>query len=303
MATAVVDAIDATLEELLLRRVTRLGQGPASSVIGFRPPEWNWASGLGSALALNVYLVDLRENRRLRSNERSPRSVNGSVVDDLAPMRVDRHYLISAWSADTDASERARAEHELLWDVVAVFANTPVLVPRAVFAPGGLPMGFPSQLEEEALPVTVVPPEGFPKLAEFWGTMPGPTHPWKPVVHLIVTVPVYLDALVVGAEVTTVTTEYSVNGDPNGAEALVQIGGVVRDPNANPVEVANAWVELTDSGGGRRGTTRTNTRGEFVFADVPPGSYTLVARALGRQSLTQSIVVPSPTGRYDLAFP
>src|SRR4051794_37207636 len=120
---AVVDAIDATLEELLLRRVRRLGAGPASSLIGFRPPESNWVGSLGSALALNVYLVDLRENRRLRSNERSPTSVNGSVVDELAPMRVDRHYLISAWSADEDASERARAEHELLWDVVAVFAN------------------------------------------------------------------------------------------------------------------------------------------------------------------------------------
>jgi uncharacterized protein DUF4255/carboxypeptidase family protein len=297
-----VDAIDATLEQLLLRRVTRLGQGPASALISFRPPESNWAQNLGSALALNVYLVDLRENRRLRSNERSPRAVNGGVVDELVPMRVDRHYLISAWSADGDLSERARAEHELLWDVVAVFANTPVLVPRFVFRPGGLPFGFPLQLEDEALPVTVVPPEGFPKLAEFWGTMPGAAHPWKPVVHLILTVPVFLDALPAGAEVTTVTTEYSVNGDPSGTETLVQIGGVVRDSRTNPVEVANAWVELVDSGGSRRGTTRTNTRGEFLFADVSPGSYTLHARALGRQSLTRPIVVPSPTGRYDLAF-
>jgi hypothetical protein len=302
MNGSVVDAIDATLQELLLRRVTRLGQGATSALISFRPPESNWAQNLGLALALNVYLVDLRENRRLRSNGRSQRSVNGSVMDELAPMRVDRHYLISAWSADTDASERARAEHELLWDVVAVFANTPVLVPRSVFRPGGLPSGFPSQLESEALPVTVVPPEGFPKLAEFWGTMPGATHPWKPVVHLILTVPVFLDALLAGSEVTTVTTDYSVIGDPSSAETLVQIGGVVRDSKANPVEVANAWVELVDSGGSRRGTTRTNTRGEFVFADVPPGSYTLRTRALGRQSLTKSIVVPSPTGRYDLAF-
>jgi hypothetical protein len=302
MADPVVDAIDATLEELLLRRVKRLGQGAASALVTFRPPEWNWAQSLGSALALSVYLVELRENRRLRSNERSPRSVNGSVVDQLAPMRVDRHYLISAWSADTDPSERARAEHALLWDVVAVFANTPVLVPRSVFPPGGLPTGFPRPLEEEALPVTVVPPEGFPKLAEFWGTMPGGTHPWKPVVHVIVTAPVFLDALAAGAEVTTLTTEYSINGDPDSAEALIQIGGVVRDRNANPVEVANAWVELVDSGGKRRGTTRTNTRGEFVFADVSPGSYTLRTRALGRQSRTKSIVVPSPTGRYDIAF-
>lgn len=303
MAGQIADAVDATLEELLLRRVKRLGPGASSAQVGFQPPESTWAANAGTALAVNVYLVDLRENRRLRSNERSPRPVNGTVVDELAPMRVDRHYLISAWSSDTHLSERARTEHELLWDVVAVFANTPVLIPRLVYAPGGLPTHFPRALADEAMPVTVVPPDGFPKLAEFWGTMPGATHPWKPVVHLIVTAPVFLHGTVAGAEVTTVTTEYSVNGDAGSAEALVQIGGVVLDRKSNPIEVANAWVELVDSGGRRRGTTRTNKRGEFVFADVPPGSYKLRTRALGRQSLTKPIVVPSPTGRYDLAFP
>jgi hypothetical protein len=300
MAAQILDAVDATLEELLIRRVTRLGPGAVSSQIGFQPPASNWSS-TGSPLALNVYLVDLREDRRLRSNDRSPRSVNGSVVQELAPMRLDRHYLISAWSQDTDLSERARTEHELLSEVVAVLANTPVLIPRSVYPPGALPSGFPAQLADESLPVTVAPHDGFPKLAEFWGTMAGGTHPWKPVVYLIVTVPVFLDAVFAGAEVTTVGTEYRLNG---GAEILVQIGGVLRDRNANPVEVGRAWVELSDPAGARVGTTRTNMRGEFTFADLSPGSYHLEARAPGHQKAAEvDVTVPSASGRYDLEFP
>jgi Pvc16 N-terminal domain/Carboxypeptidase regulatory-like domain len=298
-----VDAIDSTLEQLLLRRVTRLGPGAVSSQIGFQPPASNWSSA-GSPLALNVYLVDLREDRRLRSTDRSPRSVNGSVVYELAPMRLDRHYLISAWSQDTDLSERARTEHELLSEVVAVLANTPVLIPRSVYPPGALPSGFPAQLADEPLPVTVVPHEGFPKLAEFWGTIPGPAHAWKPVVYLIVTVPVFLDAVFAGKEVTTVGTGYRPNGGTGGGEILVQIGGVLRDRNANPVEVGGAWVELSDATGARVGTTRTNTQGEFTFADLSTGSYHLEARAPGhRRAAEVDVTVPSASGRYDLEFP
>jgi hypothetical protein len=301
-----IDAVDATLEELLLRRVTSLGPGATAGQIGFRPPESSWASNLGNRLALNVYLVDLRENRGLRSNERYPRPVNGSIVEERAPMRLDRHYLVSAWSSDNDLSDRARKEHELLSEVVGVLANTPTLVPRQVFTPGGLPQNFPPvppALADEALPITVVPPDGFPKLAEFWGTMPGRTHPWKPVVYLIVTVPVFLDTVIAGAEVTTLTTDYRVNGAQDGAEVLVQIGGVVHDRKANPIEVANAWVELSDPTGSRLATTRTNPKGEFTFADLAPGSYHLQARAPGhRQPAEDDVVVPSASGRYDLEF-
>jgi Pvc16 N-terminal domain/Carboxypeptidase regulatory-like domain len=303
MAGQILDAVDATLEELLLRRVKQLGPGASSAQIGFRPPELNWAQNAGGALALNVYLVDLRENRRLRSNERYPRSVNGSVVDDLAPMRVDRHYLISAWSSDSDLSERTRVEHELLWDVITVLANTPVLTPRSVYPAGGLPTSFPVELADEVLPMTVVPPDGFPKLAEFWGTIPGGTHPWKPVVYLIVTIPVFLEAVEAGAEVTTATTEYRVNGGAGSPDILVRIGGVVLDRKANPIEVGNAWVELSDATGTRLQTARTNAKGEFTFSDIAPGSYHLQARVTGHRVPSDlDITVPSTSGRYDLEF-
>jgi hypothetical protein len=64
------------------------------------------------------------------------------------------------------------------------------------------------------------------------------------------------------------------------------------------------WVELSDSTGLRLGTTRTNAQGEFSFGDLAPGTYGLRARAPGLPSRpSQPVVVPSPTGRYDLEFP
>lgn len=306
----VIDAVDATLHELFLRRVQilRLPTPPGTlsrAQVAFQPPDRDWRSAvtrLGTKRALNVYLVDIRENRRLRSNERIRRAEGGLVLDDPLPIRLDCHYLVSAWSPATDPSERAVQEHELLSEVAAILAGLPALVPRAVFTPGGLPSGFPGVLADEALPVSLAPPEGFAKLAEFWGTMAGQLRPWKPVLYVVVTVPVVLEQAVAGAEVTTLTTEYSQNG---GAETLVLIGGVVRDRALTPPEpVAHAWVQLEDAGGSAIAATRTNERGEFTFADVDPGAYRLRTRAPGRQSPpARAVTVPSPSGRYDVEFP
>jgi hypothetical protein len=50
-----------------VRRRRRCGEQ-----MGFRPPDTQWVQEVKNIQlnALNVYLVDLRENRKLRSNER-----------------------------------------------------------------------------------------------------------------------------------------------------------------------------------------------------------------------------------------
>ncbi len=306
----VIDALDATLKELLLRRVEQL-RLPAPPVtdaqVGFQPPDRDWRSvvkGLGTRLALNVYLVDLREKRRLRSNERVTYHDAGSVLEEPAPMRLDCHYLITAWSPATEAAGRTVAEHALLSDVVAVLNARPELVPRQVFTPGGLPTLFPTELADSPLPVALAPPEGFPKLAEFWGTMLGQAHPWKPAVYLVVTVPVVSEHTVAGAEVTTLTTEYRHDGHAGSAEVVLQIAGVVRDASVTPATpIVGAWVRLEDTTGQVLGTTHTNERGEFTFGGLAPGNYRLTSRAAGHAARPPvPITVPAPAGRYDLQF-
>jgi hypothetical protein len=64
--------------------------------VRFQPPDDDWRTAVTNlqvngqpANALNVYLVDLRENRELRSNERRRSVTNGIVSDEPAPTRID----------------------------------------------------------------------------------------------------------------------------------------------------------------------------------------------------------------------
>jgi hypothetical protein len=302
----VIDALDVTLKELFVRRVTqlRLPAPPVTAAqVGFQPPDREWrtvVTGLGTRRALNIYLVDVRENRRLRSNERFAEHQSGIVVETTAPLRLDCHYLITAWSPATEGAGKTLAEHELLSEVVAVLGAVPELVPRAVFTPGGPPALFPSGMLDSVLPVSLLPTDGFAKLAEFWGTMQGQNHPWKPAVYLVVTVPVALDRHVAGVEVTTVTTEFG--GVDGGRETSIQVAGVVRDGSITPpVPIDRAWVRLEATGGSVIDSTSTYEFGEFTFLGLIPGSYRLQARANGRNAPPPLLItVPSATGRYDL---
>jgi hypothetical protein len=303
--SVLIDALDATLKELFLRQIALLKPPVKYEQVGFQPPDRDWRSAvtkLSPKDALNVYLVDLRENRRLRSNERTVQHSAGAVFEEPAPMRLDCHYLVTAWSPASDATDRTLAEHALLSEVTAVLAAVPELVPRRVFTPGGLPQLFPSELADEVLPMTVTPPDGFVKLAEFWGTMPGQAHPWKPAVYLVVTVPVASAPLLSGTEVTTVTLDARDDGHAEGAETVTAIAGVVLDTSVTPpTPIALAWVRLEDSTGAPLAATVANADGEFTFNGLTPGTYRLAAGASGHLSPQPlPVTVPSPTGSYDL---
>jgi len=242
--------------------------------------------GFAPKKALNVYLADLRENRKLRSNESIDNVENGVVHRELAPVRVDCHYLISAWSGATDRKVKTLEEHAVLAEALQVLFEA-----RSISVGGS------------DLPTVLVPPDGFSKLAEFWGTM-GQGHRWKPVIALVVTVPVQFPIEIAGAEVTTRLTEYRQNGHADSAESQVQIAGIVSDTGfPTPVRVPRAWVQLEDSAGKPLEATRTNANGEFTFLGLEAGKYRLRVRAEGRDEPTvTNVTVPSPSGRYDLEF-
>jgi hypothetical protein len=297
----------------LLRRlfIDRIGDEIASEAqVSFRPPDEEWRNEVarittpagGLANSLNVYLVDLRENRRLRSNERVRENKNGAAFETPAPRRVDCHYLISAWSPAqvTPAIDPTLDEHALLVKVATVLANADPLIPAEIYAPADLP----SQIAEERFPITLLPVEGFIKLAEFWGTM-GASHRWKPVVYLTVTIPLPHEEQRAGTPVTTSIAAVGRIGAPPSSEELYQIGGVVRDPSggAPPVPVSGAWVELLHGSGSHRiGLTRSDAEGRFVFMRLLAGNYRLRASLAG-QGITQRIIrVPAPSGEYDLNF-
>jgi hypothetical protein len=174
------------------------------------------------------------------------------VTETPAPRRIDCHYVITAWSPVivTDSVEPTLDEHTLLYQVMAVLMQNAPLNPSRIYHPGTTPLNsVPEIIRNADLPTQVLPPEGFPKLAEFWGAM-GAGDCWKPVIYLIVTLPVILRAEIAGPMVTTRITEYRQMNQPETAEVWIQIGGHVWGAGAaRSVAVGRATVTHVDGAG------------------------------------------------------
>jgi hypothetical protein len=292
-----IDYLDDMLRQLFLTSVSDI---TSPSQVSFEPPNDTFQGQVHTSgqLTLNVYLADLKENRIYRTNERTRSLANGIYNDAQAPRRVDCHYLISAWSPATATAsvEPTLDEHLLLYQTMTALVMAEPFVPSAIFTPAILPPYW-SLIANEQLPSVILPVEGFPKLAEFWGTTK--TVHWKPAVYLVVTLPVVMPALVAGPMVTTTITEYEFTDNGLVAETLVQIGGsVVTGTPAQPI--TGAWVQLQNSAATPLTVTTTDANGHFSFASLRPGTYILRVRAQGFAQATRTVTVPSPTGVYDV---
>ena len=295
----------------LFRRLfrARVAAVTGNDQVGFEPPDADWVkhlSWLGDRPGLNVYLADLRENRKLRSNARTRVFQNGWVAELPAPARVDCHYLISAWSPATATPqvEPTQDEHDLLYAVTVVLMDESPLNARRIYGVPASSSGWPVEYQPyfgSDLPTEVLPAEGFPKYAEFWGTM-GQASPWRPTVYVVVTVPVVSrEPAVAGPPVTTVRTDAGQEGIPASAGTLYVVGGVVR--GASGAAVGRAWVALETTANVRLQQADADPQGRFRFAGLSAGTYQLRFAAPGHGAKTEEVDVPSPSGSYDLKFP
>ncbi len=292
-----IDHLDNLLRHLFLARI---GELTNDSQIGFQPPDKDWRDHVATltANALNVYLVSLSENLKLRSNERLRDVQAGEVQETRAPRRLDCHYMITAWSpvAVSPLVEPTVDEHAMLYKVTAVLVNAEPLIPRRIYDPAPLPTGFPDVLADAELPTLVMAPETLPRMAEFWSTV---DWRWKPAVHLVVTLPVVLETQVTGSMVTTAVTEYRQAGSTEPAEVWIRIGGTVVT-GTPPQPVAAAWVRLETPGGTPLATVTTGDDGRFTFGALGAGPYALRVRAAGFAEVTKNVQVPSAAGGYDV---
>lgn len=305
-----IHILDGILRDLFIGRVPGI---TSDAQVRFQPPDDDWRTyvsnltvGGNPVNAVNVYLADLRENRRLRSNARTVVAGADYLETVVAPNRVDLHYLVSAWSPTqlTPMTEPSVEEHELLYNLLAVLMNNAPLNPNRVYPPGSAALlAVPAIIRSADLPTQIAPLEGFPKLVEFWGTM-GENNRHKPAIQLVVTLPVVLSNQVEGPMVTTLITHYQVTGVPVTDEVWVQIGGTVLDAAQNPaVPVPGAWVQLQTAAGEPLQTASADNQGRFSFLGLQPGNYQLAFRAQGHNLPgPRAISVPSPSGEYDLRF-
>jgi hypothetical protein len=306
-----LDLLNNLLRTILLENVAGLQDGSATVIedqVGFQPPGEAWRTHVSNLQrnALNVYLVELRENPKLRSNGRVRTLEAGMVYEEPAPAHLDCHYLISAQSPAevSQQVEPAIDEHLLLYQAAAALFNQAPLNPGRVYPEGSAALlAWPERYRFHDLPTLLAPAEGFDKLPEFWTSM-GAGSPWKPVFHLVVTLPVLFERQQAGALVTTRITEYRMTGLPETAEVWIQIGGRVLDGTTSPeAPLAGAWVRLETETGGPLKTTTTDSLGQFTFAGLHAGAYRLSWRASGfPEPAPRPIEVPSQSGEYDLRF-
>lgn len=293
-----IDHLDNLLRHLFISRIDEITD---EAQVGFQPPDADWIQHVGTLMSnsLNVYLVGVVENLSLRSNERRREFSGGRFREGFAPRRIDCQYLVTAWSpaVATPQVEPTLDEHALLYKATVALMNAEPIIPRQIYAPDPLPPTFPEVIADAELPSVMLPADGFPKLAEFWGTVEGR---WRPGLFFTVTLPVVLDLQITGPMVTTRITEYRQTGGTAAEEVWIQIGGHVRT-GAPPLPVDRAHVRLaTNPGNLPLQTVDTGPDGRFTFAGLSAGLYNLLVSAPGFPEQTFAITVPSAAGGYDI---
>jgi hypothetical protein len=191
-------------------------------------------------------------------------------------------------------------EMALLSDVTRVLMDNEPMIPRRVYGETGLPADFPEAVADAEFDMTILPQEGFSKLAEFWGTV---EWRWKPVVYLIVTAPVlFTTRAIEGAAVVTKEIRLRQRDVAGSLQRWFQIGGRIFEA-ANPQNlIAGALVRLVE----RDQLATTNDRGQFSFTRLPEGTYTLEVSQEGFAEQTRAVRVPIPPGgspnEYDVGL-
>ena len=302
-----LNLLDVLIRDVLVDRLPAL---ITDDQVRFQPPDVTLRTDVVNLnrMVLDAYLVDLREHRRLRTNESLRTVVDGVVSDEPAPTRMACHYLLSAWSPAQlgPGSEPALDEHRLLYDAAAALLQAAPLNPSRFYA-GGAPLklaAWPLRFRDADFPTELVPPEGFAKLSDFWSTM-GSDMRWKPVLHLIITLPIAMQSVEMGSIVTTTIAGNLQRGRVGAAEVRLSIGGEVRHaiaPNVT-VPVEKAWVGLETLTGEVLRRQVTKEDGRFTFDNLEQRQYRIRSVATGLGVLIRVVDVPSNTGEYDIEFP
>ena len=98
-----INDVDEVLRLLLIRDLP-IKNGEID--ITFDQPKREWSARLNRP-TLNIFLHDVRENAKLRNVQwERTRNGNGQAVSQRTPVRVDLHYLVTAWANEPEDEHR-----------------------------------------------------------------------------------------------------------------------------------------------------------------------------------------------------
>jgi hypothetical protein len=233
---------------------------------------------------INLFLYDVRENNELRSNEPVIERQNGMVTMRRPPLRVNCSYLVTAWIESGVTGEQAvLKQHELLGEVLRVFSRWPSL---PLPTPDEKGRAFlQSELKTSLYPIALLTAQTdlMRNPSEFWSALGGKLRP-----SFTLTATLAMDQHTEPLTAHAVSTKKVIlNG-----ETVFQIGGTVRDGTTHkPIEDVD--LMMVESGV----QTKSNADGQFSFAGLAGGNYSVRAVKQGYQTKTKPLQVPgdSPT--------
>ncbi|MCL6429564.1 MAG: DUF4255 domain-containing protein [Anaerolineae bacterium] len=274
-----ISDLDEVLRQLLIRELP-VRNGEVN--IDFQQPRREWSSRL-SRPTLNLFLYHLRENTTLRQPEwEIRRNGDGTVTRRRTPVRMDLHYMITAWAAEPED------EHRLLTrTLMALFRNA--ILPDDLLSESLRDQPVP-------IPIRVADPEFLRNPADLWNVL---DNELRPAISCVVTLALNPYQELVGPLVRTRELRFGQAvglplreslAEPAKAQALWAVGGRVQ--GAGPFE----GMSLTLVERGLRVPVQPD--GRFTIGNLEAGAYTLELFVEGRKPRQQRITVPSTS--YDI---
>jgi hypothetical protein len=236
---------------------------------------------------LNLYLYDIRENVELRDSEPVITRNNGQATLLPGPLRVACSYLLTAWPVG--GTDLALQEQKLLGQALLVLSRYTVI--PAKFLKGSL-VG-----QDPQLPMMTSQMEGLKDPSDFWTALGN-----KLRTSISLTVTISMQPFIAETAPLVVTSEVRLGEmdatathiTPATLQESYSIGGLITNKTDAPV--ANALVQLLEA----KLTATTDADGQYSFAPVASGSYTLRVKS-GNQVKNASITIPATAShQYDV---
>ena len=164
-----IDDLDEVLKQLLIREIP-IKNGEVE--IQFDQPRREWSARV-SRPTLNIFLYDIRENQKLRQTQpmwETERDANGTATQRRKPVRIDLHYMLTAWGTEPED------EHRLLSRAL-----------MALFRYANLPeemLGASLKVQGKQIPVMVAQYSELNNSTDIWNVL---DNEMRPAISLIIT--------------------------------------------------------------------------------------------------------------------
>lgn len=229
---------------------------------------------------VDLFLYEVRENRDLRDPTPILVKTGNTYTRQLAPVRMDCSYILTAWSNQVGDAQVA-AEHQLLAEALQWLMGFPTIPDN--FLQGSLVNSIYSP------PMFIAQVDPNQHAGDFWYALGIPP---RPAFYLTVTLALNPLSFQQGTLVSTHATS-AATGSGGTDVPWVQVGGQVLESTTN-TPLAGTVVDLVNLGM----RTTTDVHGRYTFLRVPSGTHSLRAIAVGYQPGNKTLTVPGRPDDY-----